>query len=110
MNTFSRIALLLPLTLGGMAFSATPAPRPNTHTVTVNGKTQTYANLPGAPVSSDAGSAYQFRTRVSGSPQCSRFAEEADAVFLNSGLSNEEKATALQSIGGAAQSAQCLNP
>lgn len=110
MNSLLRISLLALLTLSGVVFAAAPAPRPNTHTITVNGVTQTYANLPGAPVGSDSNSAYQFRTRVSSAPQCTRFANEADAVFLNGSMPEDQKLTALQAIESTANSAQCLTP
>ena len=110
MNSMSPIALLTGLALlhlSGTALAA--APTPNTHTVTVGGKTQTYANLPGAPISSDPNTAYQFRTQVIYSPQCMRFANEADAVFLNSSMPDEEKTKSLRAIGSAAKAANCLS-
>jgi hypothetical protein len=108
MSTFSRIASLALLTVSGVVFAA--APRPNTHTVIINGTPQTFANLPGAPVGGDSGAAYQFRTRVSTAPHCARFANESDAVFLNGTLPEKDKVAALQGIESAAKSAQCLTP
>ena len=109
MKALPPIALLLGLlTMSSVATAA--APRPNTHTITVNGQTQTYANLPGAPVGGDPGAAYQFRTRISSAPQCSRFANDADAVFLNGSMPDGQKVTALQAIESSAQTAQCLVP
>lgn len=111
MNPRYRIAVLALLSAllptPWLALAATPTP--NTHTVTVGGRTQTYANLPGAPVSSDANTAYQFRARISYSPQCLRFADEADAVFLNGNLTDDQKIDALRTIESAAKAASCLS-
>jgi hypothetical protein len=116
MSALSRIALLALLNLSGAALAAgpapaaKPAPQPNTHTVIIDGKAQTFANRPGAPVGGSLSAAYQFRTHVSTAPQCSRFAEEADAVFLNGSMPDEQKVAKLQAIESAAQAAKCLNP
>lgn len=105
-------ALTFALSTALVAAAATPAakPTPNTHTVTVGGQTSTYANLPGAPVGGEASAAYQFRTRVSTAPQCSRFGTEADTVFLNDKMDGAAKATQLNKIGADAGAAGCLVP
>ncbi len=116
MNALRRIALLALLGLCGAALAAdapapAPKPAPNTHKITVDGKTTTYANLPGAPIASDVGAAYEYRTRILGSPpSCQTFATDADAVFLSGTLDDKTKATQLKKIGAAAAAAGCLGP
>lgn len=107
-----RIALLALVTLSGAALAdAKPAPKPNTHTITVDGKSQTYANLPGAPVAGDPGAAYQYRTRILASPpSCQRFATESDNAFLSGTLDDTTKANLLKKIGAEAAAAGCLGP
>ena len=105
-----RFALNCAVTL---AFSTVLAatPTPNTHTITVNGQTQTYANLPGAPVGGDTSLAYQFRTRIlSGKPGCQRFATEADDVFISEKIEGAAKVPLLKKIETDAGTAGCLAP
>ena len=123
MNALRRIALLALLTLSGAALAAEPAPvpapapaakpvpKPNTHTIIVNGKPKTYFNLPGAPVASDASAAYEYRTRILGSPpSCQRFATDADNAFLSDTLDDITKTEQLRRIGAEAAAAGCLGP
>lgn len=110
-NALRRIALLALVTLGGAVLATTPAPKPNTHTITVDGKPKVYFNLPGAPVASDASAAYQFRTRILVSPpSCQRFATDADNAFLSSTLDDMTKTEQLRKIGAEAAAAGCLGP
>jgi len=104
--------LLALLALSGAALAdAKPVPKPNTHTITVDGKAKTYANLPGTPVASDPGAAYQYRTRILASPpSCQRFATDADNAFLSGTLGDTTKADLLRKIGAEAAAAGCLGP
>lgn len=61
------------------------------------------------PPINDMTRAYEFRTQLSGSPHCQRFATEADAVFLSSELGDEQKEAKLKVIGGAAKAAGCVD-
>lgn len=122
MNIVHRITLLALLTLSGAALAdapapvpppapaAKPAPKPNTHTIIVNGKPQTYFNLPGAPVGGDVGAAYQFRTRLLGNPNCQRYATESDAAFLSNKIGDDAKVALLERIGTQAAASGCLAP
>ncbi len=102
-------AVVLSFALAAGTASAAGAPAPNTHTVTVGGQTKTYANLPGAPASNDASTAYQFRTRVLvGQPGCQRFATDADNAFIDEKMDTAAKAAALKKIGADAAAAGCL--
>ena len=106
-------AVTLALSTALAAAAAAPAakPAPNTHTVTVGGKTQTYANLPGAPVGGDASAAYQFRTSIlTGKPGCQRFATAADDVFIDDKMDGAAKVGLLNKIGADAGAAGCLAP
>ena len=121
MNALHRIALLALLTLSGATLAADPAPVPapapapaakpvpNTHTVIINGKPQTFYNLPGAPAGDDVSAAYQFRTRILVSPpSCERFAAQADWMFLSSTTADEIKAEQLKKIEADATAAGCV--
>jgi hypothetical protein len=61
------------------------------------------------PPINDMTRAYEFRTQLSGNPQCQRFATEADAVFLSSELDDAQKEAKLKVIGDAARAAGCVN-
>jgi hypothetical protein len=61
------------------------------------------------PPVNDVTRAYDFRTRLSGNPECQRFASESDAVFLNGSLSDEQKETKLKALGAEAKAAGCVN-
>lgn len=61
------------------------------------------------PQINDVSRAYEFRTRLLGSPQCQRFATESDNVFLNGQLDDEQKAAKLKAIGTEARASNCLN-
>ena len=108
----THCALAFALSAAFAASAATPGakPSPNTHTITVGGKTSTYANLNGPPVASDVTAAYQFRARVSTAPHCIRFSTEADNAFLDGTMDNEVKAKRLTQIGTEASAAGCLVP
>jgi hypothetical protein len=111
MNALSGIGLLTLLTLSNAAFAVGPAPRPNTHTVIINGQTQTFANLPGSPAASTLNTAYyQLRVRISATAQCNRFGTDTDNAMMNGSLSDEQKTASFKSIEAAAQAAQCLTP
>lgn len=62
------------------------------------------------PPINDISRAYEFRTRLSGDPQCQRFATDADAAFLQSELDDEQKITRLKAIAAAAGRNGCLAP
>lgn len=61
------------------------------------------------PPINDMTRAYEFRTQLRGDPQCQRFATEADAVFLNGSIDDEQKGARLKVIGDAAKAAGCVN-
>jgi hypothetical protein len=61
------------------------------------------------PPINDMTRAYEFRTQLSGNPQCQRFATEADAVFLSSELDDAQKEAKWKVIGDAARAAGCVN-
>jgi len=117
-----RIALLALLTLSGAALADAPAPvpapapaakpipKPKTHTIIVDGKPQSYANLPGAPAGGDLSATYQYRTRILGSPSCQRYATESDAAFINDKIDDKSKLTLIKKIGAEAAAAGCLGP
>jgi hypothetical protein len=63
-----------------------------------------------APNQSDVASAYEYRTRLAGTPACQRFATESDAVFLDDKIAADTKVTVLQKIGAEAGAAGCLGP
>ncbi|MBI5862128.1 MAG: hypothetical protein HZB64_08130 [Rhodocyclales bacterium] len=62
------------------------------------------------PPINDLSRAYEFRTRLSGDPQCQRFATDADAVFLQGGLDDTQKISRLKAIAAAAGVNGCLAP
>jgi hypothetical protein len=61
------------------------------------------------PAITDVSRAYEFRTQINGNPQCQRFATEADNVFLNGQLDDEQKVAKLKAIGEEAKASNCLN-
>lgn len=63
----------------------------------------------GPPDVNDVSRAYEFRTQLSGNPQCQRFATESDNVFLNGQLDDEQKAVKLKALGEEAKASNCLN-
>lgn len=62
------------------------------------------------PAMNDVSRAYEFRTRLLGSPQCQRFATESDNVFLNGALDDAQKADKLKTLGIEARTSDCLTP
>lgn len=74
-------------------------------------KTPPVIRAPQAPPPvNDLTRAYEFRTRLSGNPQCQRFATEADAVFLQNGLDDAQKIVRLKAIAATAAANACLTP
>jgi hypothetical protein len=91
--------------------AAKPVPKPNTHTIIVDGKPKTYFNLPGAQVGGDSSVAYQFRTNIlTGKPGCQRFATEADNAFIDDKMDGAAKVALLNKISADAGAAGCLAP
>ena len=83
----------------GVAIAQTAPPRPPTVKRT----------MPAPPVN-EATEAYQFRTRVLYAPQCQRFANESDAVFLDDRTDIATKAALLKKIEAEAKLKNCLAP
>lgn len=54
--------------------------------------------------------AYEFRTELSGDPECRHFADEADAVFLDGALKDETKIAQLKALAARARASRCLAP
>jgi hypothetical protein len=97
-HTLLLLAALLPLS--GSAADGTPAPaKPPVIRV---------PQVP--PPVNDLTRAYEFRTRLSGDPQCQHFAADADAVFLQAGPDDKQKISRLKAIEAAARADACLTP
>ncbi|MDO8346358.1 MAG: hypothetical protein Q7S85_00510 [Rugosibacter sp.] len=62
------------------------------------------------PPINDLSRAYEFRTRLSGDPQCQRFATDADTAFLQGEPDDKQKISRLKAIEAAARSTNCLTP
>lgn len=62
------------------------------------------------PPMNDVSYAYEFRTQLSGNPECQRFATESDNVFLNSQLDDAQKVIKLKALGAEAKANNCLAP
>lgn len=60
------------------------------------------------PPITDLSRAYDFRTEISGDPECRHFADEADAVFLDGALKDEAKIARLKAISAQARASRCL--
>ena len=58
----------------------------------------------------DVTGAYEYRTRILGSPSCQRFAAESDAAFLDDKINDKVKVDLLKKIGAAAAAGGCLAP
>lgn len=62
------------------------------------------------PPMNDVSYAYEFRTQLSGNPECQRFATESDNVFLNNQLDDAQKVIKLKALGAEAKANNCLAP
>lgn len=62
------------------------------------------------PPITDVSLAYEFRTQLSGNPECQRFATEADGIFLDGALDDAQKVAKLKALGAEAKASGCLTP
>jgi hypothetical protein len=58
----------------------------------------------------DVSRAYEFRTQLSGNPECQRFATESDGIFLDGALDDAQKVAKLKALGAEAKANNCLAP
>jgi hypothetical protein len=90
-------SLATPAAPGSAVTAPAPAPKP----VVVR-------QPPPPPPANAATEAYQFRTRILATPECQRFATEADAVFYDGGKDIGSQAAELKKIKTRAKTEKCL--
>jgi hypothetical protein len=101
----SALAMAIPMVAQAAASSATATPSPPAPPP----KAPWRGPLAPPPIT-DVSLAYEFRTQLSGNPECQRFATEADGIFLNGALDDAQKVAKLKALGGEAKASGCLTP